>query len=272
MRISTRCSRLLVGTLVAGAFSLQSLPVAAAPAPLPEWGVKKKPAPLPEWDTATRKPAAKPGEPAAKPGEPAAKPGEPAAKPGEPAKKPKARKPGAAKQPAAPEPEPAPAPEPEPAPAPEPEPEPVVPAAPEPVPEPAPEPPPPVVSAPPEPEPEPEPEGPSAAALEQARFAERSARGELIVGGVLGVLGLGGAAVMTVGLLQKGAAGDLSEAAVGKKDTMIAAGAVSGLFGLALGLALIVDGARDLKAARRGQTARVRVAPTFGGLVVGGRF
>ena len=44
------------------------------------------------------------------------------------------------------------------------------------------------------------------------------------------------------------------------------------LIGLALGVALLVDGVRDLKAARPGRSARVRVAPTFGGLVVSGRF
>ena len=114
------------------------------------------------------------------------------------------------------------------------------------------------------PEPEPEPVGPSA--LERHKLAERSARGEIIVGGVLTVLGLGGVGAMTAGLLQEGGAEDDG------RNTMIAAGAVSGAIGLALGVALLVDGVRDLKAARPGRSARVRVAPTFGGLVVSGRF
>ncbi len=245
MRISTRGARLLVGTLVAGACLVQPLPVAASPAPLPEWDVKKKPAPLPTWDTTAKKPA-------------------------EPAKKPKAKK----KQPAAaPPPEPVPAPPPEPVPEPVAEPEPAVPAPPEPVPaEPVPEPgpaPAPVVTAPPEPEPEP---GPSASVLERRKLAERTARGEIIAGGVLTFLGLGGLGAMTTGLVQWRGTDDQSESGQAKVDTLIAAGAVSGAIGLGLGLALIADGVRDLKATRPGRSARVRVAPTFGGFVVSGRF
>ena len=225
-------------------------PVVAAPAPLPEWDVKKKPAPLPSWDTAAKTSP-------------------------EPAKKPRGKKP--AKQPT-PVAEPAPAPEPTPAP------EPVVASTPEPasVPEPAVvEPTPPAPAPEPEPEPEPvlapppsvsPPVGPIAVPGGRSG-PERVARGEIVVGGVLAVLGLGGVGAMTVGLLQRGDAEDSGDAdRLAKNDTLIAAGAVSGAFGVALGLALVIDGVRDLKAARRGQTARVRVAPTFGGLVVSGRF
>jgi len=241
MRISTRCPRLLVGTLVAGAYLVLSLPVAAAPAPLPEWDLKKKPAPLPEWDTAAKKPA-------------------------EPAKKPKAKKPVAA-------PQPAPEPVPEPSPEPSPEPEPEVTAPPEPVPaEPAPEPEPepapapaPVITTPPS---EPEPALPSA----DDRGAERIARAEIISGSVLAFGGLGGLATMTTGLLRQRGIDDPGPKSQARTETMIAAGAVSGAIGLALGLALLVDGVRDLKAARPGRTARIRVAPTFGGFIVSGRF
>jgi hypothetical protein len=56
-------------------------------------------------------------------------------------------------------------------------------------------------------------------------------------------------------------------------ETMIAAGAIAGAAGLALGIALLTIGARDLKAARREPlSARVRVAPTLGGFVLAGRF
>jgi hypothetical protein len=48
---------------------------------------------------------------------------------------------------------------------------------------------------------------------------------------------------------------------------------VLGAVGLVLGVALISLGARDLKAARAETLqARLRVAPTLGGLVVFGRF
>lgn len=238
------CSHLLVAAASAGLLGAP-LPVAAAPAPLPEWDVKKKAAPLPDWDAAVKKSPA-------------------------PAKKPKARKPAAA-QPPAPEVTPAPAPEPTPEPVPEPvaEPAPAV-AAPEPAPAPTP------AAAAPEPEPAPEPAEvtPPVPVEPQGRSAlERAARGEIVVGGVLAVLGLGGVGAMTAGLLQKGDAEDSGDAdRVARSDTLVAAGAVSGAFGVALGLALIIDGVRDRRAARGGRTARVRVAPTLGGLVVSGRF
>ena len=144
----------------------------------------------------------------------------------------------------------------------------VAPPAPAPAPEPEPEPEP-VLAPPPSVSP---PVGPIAVPGGRSG-PERVARGEIVVGGVLAVLGLGGVGAMTVGLLQRGDAEDSGDAdRLAKNDTLIAAGAVSGAFGVALGLALVIDGVRDLKAARRGQTARVRVAPTLGGLVVSGRF
>ncbi len=232
MRISARCPRLLVGALVAVAWLAQSLPVAAAPAPLPEWDVKKKPAPLPDWDAATKKPEPSKG------------------------KKPKGKKPAAT---------PEPAPEPAPEPTPEPTPEPVVAPAPEPAAAP-PEPPPPVVTTPPEPEPAP---AASPRDLERHKQAERRARGEVITGGVLMVVGLGGLGAMTAGVLAKGKA---NADKLDRANTIVAAGAIAGFSGLVLGVALLVDGLRERKATRSATTARVRVAPTLGGLVLSGRF
>lgn len=234
-----------LGVLVAALSLGFSLPVVAAPA-LPDWdAAKKKPAPLPDWDTAKKKP--EPSKP--KPKKPK-KPGEPVVE--------------------APPPEPTPEPVPETPPPAEPAPEPVA-ATPEPEPEPAPAPTPaPAVVEGPAPAPSP------SRAADRSREAQRVARGELIAGGVLMGVGVGGLGAMTAGVLLKrsaedstaqGAADDLKRA-----ETVLAAGAVSGAIGLLLGLALVVDGARDRKAARAGALADLRVAPSFGGLVLRGRF
>ena len=57
---------------------------------------------------------------------------------------------------------------------------------------------------------------------------------------------------------------------------MIAAGAVAGVLGVALGVTLVALGATDFKKARQEQLARLRVAPavspTFGGLFLSARF
>ena len=115
----------------------------------------------------------------------------------------------------------------------------------------------------------------------------RTGHGQLIAGGVLATAGLAGLGVMSGGLylssvskreLEKGEGRpeeDLQPLRDQQKrgETMIAAGAVLGAVGLALGIALVSLGARDLKAARsESSQARLRVAPTFGGLVGGGRF
>lgn len=241
MRTSAPRPRLLVGLLVAGTCLVQSLPAtAAAPAPLPEWDVKKKPAPLPDWDVAKGKQP----DPAK-------------------TKKPKGKKPKAT-----PEPAPEPTPEPTPEPAPEPTPEPVA-AAPEPAPEPAPapaEPPAPVVTTPPDPPP------PDARAEQQHQLAAKQARGEVIAGSVLIGLGVAGLGVMTAGLLRQRAIDDPGDKRINTDTTLIAAGAVAGISGAVLGLALLVDGIRDRKAVRDLRHARIRVSPTLGGLVLGGRF
>lgn len=252
--ISQRGARFLVAVFVSGACLGQPQSAIAGPAPLPEWEGVKKPAPLPNWDAAVGK-----DKPAAK--KPKAKKTAPAGQ-SNPAQPGPVAEPGPAAQPG-PVAEPVVAPEPVPEPTPEPVPEPA--AAPEPTPEPVPAEPAPVVAEAPEP-------GPSVQVLEQGKLARRRARAELVTGGVLLGLGLGGVAAMTVGLLQKSGADDLGAKSLARADSMIAAGAASGAMGLAMGIALLVEGARDRKAARSAEVARVRVAPTLGGLVLSGRF
>lgn len=252
--ISQRGARFLVAVFVSGACLGQPQSAIAGPAPLPEWEGVKKPAPLPNWDAAVGK-----DKPAAK--KPKAKKTAPAGQ-STPAQPGPVAEPGPAAQPG-PVAEPVVAPEPVPEPTPEPVPEPAV--APEPTPEPVPAEPAPVVAEAPEP-------GPSVQVLEQGKLARRRARAELVTGGVLLGLGLGGFAAMTVGLLQKSGGDDLGAKPLARADSMIAAGAASGAMGLAMGIALLVEGARDRKAARSAEVARVRVAPTLGGLVLSGRF
>lgn len=122
----------------------------------------------------------------------------------------------------------------------------------------------------------------------QRMSARRNGRAELIAGAVLGTVGLTGFGVMSGGIYLDGASKRELDKGMGRPDedlaalhdqqrraeTMIAAGAISGAVGLALGIALIAIGARDLKATRgeRPRQARVRVAPTLGGIVIAGRF
>lgn len=121
----------------------------------------------------------------------------------------------------------------------------------------------------------------------QRMSARRNGSAELIAGAVLSTVGLAGFGVMAGGLylnsvsereLDKGMGRpeeDLAalQAQQRRAETMTAAGAISGAVGLALGIALISIGARDLKATRAEKLqARIRVAPTLGGLVIAGRF
>lgn len=120
-----------------------------------------------------------------------------------------------------------------------------------------------------------------------AMSVKKNGHGQIIAGSLLGVAGLAGLGIMSGGLylnsvsdreLAKGAGRPDEELAPlrdQKKqgETMIAAGAITGAIGLAIGIALVSLGARDLKASRAEQLqARVRVAPTLGGLVLVGRF
>lgn len=120
-----------------------------------------------------------------------------------------------------------------------------------------------------------------------AMGTKKNGHGQIIAGSVLGVAGLAGIGIMSGGLylsrlsdreLEKGEGRPEDELAPlhdQKKqgETMTAAGAVTGAIGLAIGIALISLGARDLKASRAEQLqARVRVTPTLGGLVLVGRF
>jgi hypothetical protein len=94
----------------------------------------------------------------------------------------------------------------------------------------------------------------------------------VIAGSVLVGIGVAGLGAMTAGILRQRAIDDASEKRINTDNTMIAAGAVAGISGALLGIALLVDGIRDRKAARDLRDARIRVAPTLGGLVLGGRF
>ncbi len=121
----------------------------------------------------------------------------------------------------------------------------------------------------------------------QRMSARRNGRAELIAGAVLSATGLAGFGVMSGGLYLNAVSERELAKGMGRPDedlaalhdqqrhaeTMTAAGAISGAVGLALGVALISIGARDLKATRAEKLqARVRVAPTLGGFVLAGRF
>ena len=121
----------------------------------------------------------------------------------------------------------------------------------------------------------------------QRMSARRSGHAEIAAGAVLTTAGLASVGVMSRGLylnavsereLDKGAGRPDEELAPlhdqqRRAETMIAAGAIAGAVGLALGIALVAIGARDLKATRREKLAtRLRIAPTFGGLVIADRF
>lgn len=113
----------------------------------------------------------------------------------------------------------------------------------------------------------------------------RNARGELIAGSIFLAGGLAGAGVMGGGLYLNAAANQELPKADGhpeyiapleaqrkQGETMIAAGAVAGVLGLALGVTLVALGASDFKKARAESLARVRVSPTFGGVHLTARF
>ncbi|MDC0721996.1 hypothetical protein [Nannocystis bainbridge] len=55
-------------------------------------------------------------------------------------------------------------------------------------------------------------------------------------------------------------------------ESMLAAGAVTAVFGAVLGATLMATGARDVRAGRGGRWSSVRVAPSLGGLVLSGQF
>ena len=259
MRILPCRSRLPVVLTVITCLALPA-PALAAPAALPDWGVKGKSA---------DKPADKPDDaPISKTAElpdwgVAGKSTKPA-RPGKPKKKPttasKADPPDAVGEP-------------------EPEPDTDTVAEPDPatiIPDPDP------VSAPP---PAALP-APAKVDVHAAQQQARRGRGELITGAVFSVIGLAGIGVLGAGIHLKRDANDelktdpgRDEAAMNalrdqqkQGDTLLAAGAVAGVIGMALGIALIAAGARDLKTSRAAPLARLRLAPSFGGLVLSGRF
>lgn len=278
MRMLPRRSRLPIA-LVAVVCLVRPLPAGAAPAPLPDWGVKdKKPsdtakpadtkpadtkpatAPLPDWGVAG-KPKAKKGRSKSKtrssaettPTEPVepVEPAEPATPP-EPATPAEPAEPAASAEPATP-------------------------------PEPAPEPALAGTVAPGREEPAVTKPASQTAAAERLR---RRGRAELITGAVFMAAGLTGFGVLGAGVFIKRNADQDLEEAEGRTEvdldplyaqqkqgeTMLAAGAVAGVIGMALGIALVGAGARDMKQGRAGLTSRVRVTPALGGLVISGRF
>lgn len=231
---------LLLGTCLSLALPIG--PALAAPDPLPDWGVPSKAAraePAPAPAAASPAVEAPPATPSAEPDpDPVIEP-EPAA----PRPRPRSAKP----RPKKPKPQVAAAPAPAPAP--------------------------PVPVAPARPDPD--------------IAARRKGNGELITGALLTSGGLASLGVMAGGFylnrvsereLDKGEGRPEEDLAPlhdqqRRAETMIAAGAIAGAAGVALGVALLAIGARDLKAARREPlAARVRVAPTIGGLVLAGRF
>lgn len=135
---------------------------------------------------------------------------------------------------------------------------------------------------------EPVPEGPRVAEPQDAVKegpSRRTAVGEVVAGSVLTASGLFGVMWMSFGFhltrmadreLVKGAG--WSEPALAplhaqreQGQTLIGAGAVVGVLGLGIGLALLGVGVRDLRASR-GPRLRVRLAPSPGGAVLVGRF
>ncbi|MCY1012019.1 hypothetical protein OV079_42040 [Nannocystis pusilla] len=114
----------------------------------------------------------------------------------------------------------------------------------------------------------------------------RRGRAQMFAGAAflgVGVVGLG---VMVSGwYVQRFSASELSRgtgysdealaplrAQQGRGETMLAAGAVTAVFGAALGATLMATGARDVRAGRAARWSGVRVAPSLGGVVLSGRF
>jgi hypothetical protein len=124
------------------------------------------------------------------------------------------------------------------------------------------------------------------ASPEAARALRRRGRAQVFAGASLMGVGLAGLGVMFSGLyVQRYSARELAwganypdellaplRAQHDRGETMLVAGAVTAAFGAVLGTALIASGARDLRAGRVQRYARVRVAPSFGGLVLSGHF
>lgn len=125
------------------------------------------------------------------------------------------------------------------------------------------------------------------AARERQLRGELRGRQELGAGAGLLAVGLTGVGVLAGGLVYRAAgrreldaiAGHEAEYDLGalddqgrRADAMIGAGAVIGAIGVALGATLLGLGARDLRRPARPGVAALRVAPTLGGLVLGGRF
>lgn len=126
-----------------------------------------------------------------------------------------------------------------------------------------------------------------------AKQRRKVALGEVISGSVLTAIGLSGLGVMSGGLyldasadaeLERAGVQDINalppnlqpavRAQVDRASTMIAVGSIVGAAGTALGVTLVTIGARDVKklGGLGRKRASLRAAPTFGGIVVSGRF
>lgn len=133
-----------------------------------------------------------------------------------------------------------------------------------------------------------EPEGPrpdGAGEVTSAKALRRAAIGELSAGSVLTAAGMFGVMWMALGAhLTRMADRELVRgtgrpapmlaplhAQREQGQTLIGAGAVLGVLGFGIGLALLGVGARDLEASRRAKL-HVRLAPSPGGAVLVGRF
>jgi len=116
---------------------------------------------------------------------------------------------------------------------------------------------------------------------------QRRGRQEIGAGASLLVIGVGGGVILANGLVYRAAGRreladikgheaeyDLSalDAQGRRAEGMIGAGAAVGVIGLALGVSLMVLGARDLRGERRPEMASLRIAPSFNGMAISGRF
>jgi hypothetical protein len=132
--------------------------------------------------------------------------------------------------------------------------------APEPVPEPPPAPPPPAI------------EGPTPAELTKVRTMRRASVGLMATGGSVATVGLGVTIAFTVLVRQEQNAQAPRVENIERSDSVARVGGIL----LASGIAVVAVGGILFSSARKKAesltTARIRVAPTIGGLAVSGRF
>lgn len=119
------------------------------------------------------------------------------------------------------------------------------------------------------------------------RLARRG-RGQLIVGGVMAAVSLGGVGLVTGGAALAGRVDEAQRAYQGddeayrrglaqakdRAETMLAVGLVGALVGAAIGVPLTITGARDIRRARADSRERpsFRITPGLAGATLSGRF